>query len=382
MEKLTKDDLLGLVRSVFPRLPQDRFLGILVDIPRLPQKDNPRWLERRQMAAEWFAALKDAAPSIPLEGVRLIAYPDTESNNADLPASGVLISGALPPAASGIERYGTSAPFDEIFRDTQLFFAPTEFSPTAPLKNAAKTFGFRAATMPGFSAAMIPALKIDYNEVSRRVKILKEKLDRAEAAEIIFTAEDLGNFQIRFDLRGTTAHTSSGRFTEPGTAGNLPSGETYIVPFEGRPGDPSRTRGTLPVQIGQEIVLFRVKENRATEAQGEGLDADAEQKRLTREPAYGNMAELGFGVLADFGLQPSGEILLDEKLGLHVAFGRSDHFGGQVGPSAFSSPREVVHLDRIYIPAAQPRIIPRSVSLEFPGLKTELIMSDGRYTIF
>ena len=382
MEKLTKDDLLGLVRSVFPRLPQDRFLGIMVDIPRVPQKDHPGWSERRRMAAEWFAALKDAAPSIPLEGIRLIAYPDTESNNADLPASAVLISAELPATASGIEKYGTPVRFQEIFRDTQLFLAPTEFSATAPLKNAAKTFGFRAATMPGFSAAMIPALKIDYDEVSRRVDILKEKLDRAEAAEIIFMAEDLGSFQMRFDLRGTTAHTSSGRFPVPGTAGNLPSGETFIVPFEGRPGDPSRTRGTLPVQIGEEIVFFRVKENRAVEAHGGGHEADIEQDHLRREPAYGNMAELGFGVLADFGLRPSGEILLDEKLGLHVAFGRSDHFGGQVGPQAFSSPREVIHLDRIYIPAAQPRVIPRSVILEFPGHRTELIMSDGKYGIF
>jgi len=198
----------------------------------------------------------------------------------------------------------------------------------------------------------------------------------------MFTAEDLGNFQMRFDLRRTTAHTSSGRFPERGTAGNLPSGETYIVPFEGRQGDPSRTEGTLPVQIGPEIVLFQVKNNRAFEARGEGPEADAEQEHLRREPAFGNMAELGFGVLEDFGLRPIGEILLDEKLGLHVAFGRSDHFGGLVGPAAFSSPREVVHIDRIYIPATQPRVRPRSVTLEFSGQQRELIMADGRYLTF
>jgi len=55
------------------------------------------------------------------------------------------------------------------------------------------------------------------------------------------------------------------------------------------------------------------------------------------------------------------EVLLDEKLGLHVAFGRSDHFGGRVGPTDFSSPAEVIHLDRIYIPATQPRIAVYSV---------------------
>jgi phosphoribosylaminoimidazole-succinocarboxamide synthase len=33
-----------------------------------------------------------------------------------------------------------------------------------------------------------------------------------------------------------------------------------------------------------------------------------------------------------------------EKLGLHIAFGRSDHFGGQVGAAKFSKPEEVVHV--------------------------------------
>jgi hypothetical protein len=107
-----------------------------------------------------------------------------------------------------------------------------------------------------------------------------------------------------------------------------------------------------------------------------------EAGRLKREPAYGNMAELGFGVLGDFGLSPIGEILLDEKLGLHVAFGRSDHFGGQVGPSAFSSPAEVVHLDRIYIPGVQPRVGVYSVVLRYPGGAEEVLMSGGRYAIF
>jgi hypothetical protein len=94
------------------------------------------------------------------------------------------------------------------------------------------------------------------------------------------------------------------------------------------------------------------------------------------------MAELGFGVLGDFGLGPIGEILLDEKLGLHVAFGRSDHFGGRVGPSDFSSPAEVIHLDRIYIPAAQPRIGVLSVVLRYPDASREVLMENGKYKLF
>ena len=94
------------------------------------------------------------------------------------------------------------------------------------------------------------------------------------------------------------------------------------------------------------------------------------------------MAELGFGVLADFGLKPINEILLDEKLGFHVAFGRSEHFGGIIGPKDFSSPSSVIHLDRIYIPATQPRITIKTINLIFEQNQTETIMEEGKYTLF
>jgi hypothetical protein len=81
-------------------------------------------------------------------------------------------------------------------------------------------------------------------------------------------------------------------------------------------------------------------------------------------------------------LAPVGEILLDEKLGLHIAFGRSEHFGGMVGPKDFSSPAEVIHLDRIYIPATQPRLRIPSLTLGYADGTTELMMQDGRYRIY
>jgi hypothetical protein len=73
---------------------------------------------------------------------------------------------------------------------------------------------------------------------------------------------------------------------------------------------------------------------------------------------------------------------LDEKLGLHVAFGRSDHFGGRVGPSDFSAPGEVIHLDRIYIPETQPRLTVLSVDLVYAGGVRETVIADAAYKIF
>jgi hypothetical protein len=379
---LSPEELVALVRSVFPRFDTDRALAILVDVPRDAQLDNPDWKERRRLGGEWYALLQARKEEIPLAEVKLIAYPDVGSNNADLPLDGFLMEGPMAEVAAELEQAGKRVSFEQVFSTTQLFLAPTEFSTTAPLKNAAKRFPFRAATMPGFAAVMIPALRIDYGEVARRVDALKTRLDEAEHADVSFLVDEKSEYGIHFDLRHRQAHASSGRFPELGTAGNLPSGEAYIVPYEGEAGEASLTAGTLPVEINGEIVLFTIQANRAVEAAGAGPAAHGERAHLAVEPAYGNMAELGFGVLADFGLEPIGEILLDEKLGLHVAFGRSDHFGGIVGARDFSTAAAVIHLDRIYIPQAQPRIAVRSVILGYPGGRSESIMADGAYTIF
>lgn len=383
-EQLSGTELTNLILSVFPKQPGDRKLAILVDIPRNSRKDNFEWKQRRDMAETWFKELKNKTTALGLQTVSLIAYEDVESNNADFPKLAYLIFNKLPSLSFYLEEedIGEEFLFSQIFKDYQLFLAPTEFSPTAPLKNAAKKFNIRAATMPGFTPQMIPALRIDYNEVYRRVSIIKKKLDPAQWAKVLFTVDNNNEYQMFFDLRFRTAHLSSGRFPEKGTAGNLPSGETYIVPYEGEKEEKSKTEGILPIQIGNDLLYYTIKENKAISVNGEGELLAKEQARLSKEPAYGNMAELGFGVLADFGLSPINEVLLDEKLGFHIAFGRSDHFGGAIGPKDFSSPSEVTHLDHIYIPATQPRISVKKIILGFEKDKNEIIMEGGIYTLF
>lgn len=376
MENLALTELIDLIHSVFPRLPEDRFLGILVDLPKNKEEDNDDWKIRRQMAAEWADLLRGNLKTLDLDGVRLFAYPNVGSNNAELPLYAYLRRWwrPFPSYATELEESCMKISFEEIFKKVKILLAPTQYSATAPLKNTAKKFNLRAATMPGFSPAMIPTLKIDYAEVNRQVLAIKEKLDRAESAEVFFLVDETSEYKMQFDLRFRKAHASTGRFPDRGMAGNLPSGEAYIVPYEGEKEEPSRTQGTLPVQLENNIVLFTVKENRALKAEGDDPGAEEEQSQLTMEPAYGNMAELGFGVLKDFGIRPVGKILQDEKLGFHIAFGRSEHFGGIVGPDDFSSPEKVVHLDRIYISAIQPRITVQSIILKYPDAQEEKII--------
>jgi hypothetical protein len=371
----------ALVQRVFQPGPDDRVLAILVDLPDAVVPDRVEWRERRELALEWAAALGERRDELGM-AVHLYLYRNVRRNNADLPAGAWAHRfGPLPETADALEA-GRMEPFDSILAAHRILLAPTEFSATAPLKVAARRHLFRAATMPGFSAAMEPALKLDYGEINRRVDRFKELLDKARYADLEFRSADGTTDRLILDLRFRTAHASGGVFPQPGIAGNLPSGEAYIVPYEGEvSGEPSGSEGVLPVQLGDEVVRYRIRNNRAVEVLSTGPTSAREVALLAAEPAYGNLAELGLGVLDAFGVKPIGELLLDEKLGLHIAFGRSEHFGGQVGPQAFSSPEAVVHIDRVYLPSVQPKVSVVSVDLRFENAPTLPLIRNDAYCV-
>lgn len=384
-ETLTATELTNLIRSVFDPQPErgDRSLALLVDLPNERLPDTPTWRGRRAMAEKWAAMLGEAKAELGLEEVLLCTYENVGANNADLPGklSIVPVGTNLPETPAELDPSWEIALGDLLKRST-IFIAMTQLSATAPLKIIGRDGTIRAATMPGFTPSMIPALRLDYGVINERVDHLKRLLDEAETATIEFTTEEGGEHQLTLDLRHRTAHASGGIQRQPGQVGNLPSGETYIVPYEGEvEGEPSRSEGELPVQFGDEIVLYRIDNNKAVEVKSNGPRSDEEREAITREPAYANLAELGFGVLADFGVKPCGEILLDEKLGLHIAFGRSDHFGGQVAPKHFSAPDAVVHIDRVYLPETQPKVSPKRLELIFPDGRRLELMRSGTYAI-
>ena len=379
--ELTATELMTLIEKVFHVQSTDRSLAILIDLPDQQAPDTLDWKNRRQMASSWAKSLQKNTGAHPLE-IHLVVYRNVGRGNADLPESAWIVSPDRLPTSADEPLTGEPIRFERLFQSTSIWVAPTQFSATAPLKVAAKKYGFRAATMPGFSLAMVDALRLDYAQIHCRVLRLADLLDRAESAYVLFEVDRSQRRELVLDLRFRTAHASSGILQQPGMAGNLPSGEAYIVPYEGeRAGNPSRTHGVLPVQLGQEVVSFEVENNRALHALGEGPQAFEQRSALQKEPAYGNLAELGLGVLSELGVKPCGEILLDEKLGLHIAFGRSDHFGGQVGPQQFSCPEAVVHIDRVYLPSLQPRVAVQAVDLEMEGGSRIPLMRTGQYVI-
>ncbi len=377
-ERLSGNELVALVQRVFQPRDCETGLAILVDLPDTHVPDTKEWATRRAIAMDWLDELSTHQAELGLKPT-LVVYCNAHTNNGELPEQcWIHAGGSLPQAAEELDP-AQSISFARMFADHPILLVPTQFSATAPLKMAAKKYPIRAATMGGFCEAMIPALRLDYTEVNRRVAYLKDRLDLATGADLRFTYPG-GDAVLHLDLRFRSAHSSGGLLPDPGSAGNLPSGEAYIVPYEGE-AEPSRSEGILPVQFGQEVVLYRIAGNKAVEVLTDGAASRVEAKHLADEPAYGNIAELGLGVLAAFGITPIGKVLLDEKLGLHIAFGRSEHFGGQVGPSDFSSPDAVIHIDRVYVPETQPDVMVASFDLIVDDGARLQLMRDGQYVV-
>ncbi|MBN1447094.1 MAG: hypothetical protein JXA28_04125 [Bacteroidetes bacterium] len=382
MKELSTEDLKQLFLTVFQPRESDRVLTIIADVPDDAVPDHPKWRERREMAYDWWMRAIAFKHDMGLERLEIYYYPNVGSNNNDLPDTLYHWGGNPRDLTADILRAeGMAVPLADVMTETDLIIAPTEFSATAPCKMLAKQYDFRGTTMPGFILEMLPALSLDYGKVHERIMSIKERLDAAERELITLTARG-ADYIIDCDLRHRTATPSSGMFHADKVVGNLPSGETYIVPYEGEiEGDASRTNGEVPVQFGDEIVVYKVVENRAVEILTDGEQSARERAMLEAEPAYGNIAEIGHGILGDFGCTAVGSLLMDEKLGLHIAFGRSEHFGGIVSPKSFNNPKNVVHIDRVYVDSLQPDILAKEVKLFYPDGREEVIMRDGAWTV-
>jgi leucyl aminopeptidase (aminopeptidase T) len=85
----------------------------------------------------------------------------------------------------------------------------------------------RAFWSPSINRDMFSrTLSIDYTELKRRVKAVKEVLDRADKVHI--TAP--GGTDVEIGVRGREAFMDDGDLSAKGSGGNLPAGEAFISP--------------------------------------------------------------------------------------------------------------------------------------------------------
>jgi leucyl aminopeptidase (aminopeptidase T) len=317
------------------------------------------------MAAEWLAAFERLGQRLGFGTRPLLTYAATGSNGRDLPEAG--------------EIGGASVKIDETLLGATLTTFLTEYSATAALDGVCrKKVDFRAASLPGLARSMEDtALSADYREVARRCRLIDERLRGAERVDVRFST----GHTCSFDVRYRRPEVDDGQLPrgKPGDRViNLPSGETFVVPYEGeRPGEPSRTAGTLPVVRGKETVLLRVEANLIVEVEGAGPEAAALRAFFAADRARANIAEVAFGT--NDRAVVTGNVLEDEKAGFHFAWGRSDHLGGAVGVAAFLREEHVVHQDVVFAKGS-PIHVARAVAVR-KGAPLPII-ADGEYVLW
>jgi leucyl aminopeptidase (aminopeptidase T) len=218
------------------------------------------------------------------------------------------------------------APVAEAMVASDVVLGPTvqSLSHTAARKRATQA-GARIATLPGVTEEMLArVMSADMDQLRRRGHAIAERLDAA--SEAVLTCPN--GSELHLGLERRTAIPDAGELTERGAFGNLPCGEGFIAPADGR--------GTLVIDgsmagIGlvDGPVELVVEGGHLTSARGgQGM---AFMELLTKHGEDGtNVAELGIGTNEKAKL--TGNILEDEKIlgTAHVAFGASAAIGGNV----------------------------------------------------
>lgn len=227
------------------------------------------------------------------------------------------VNGQEPPAAIA-----------ELMAKHDVVICPTTKSVTHTdaKRNACKQ-GARVATMPGITEdMMIRTLKADYNEIAERTLKLSEILDAGKIARV---TTPLGT-DLTMPIDGIKAISSTGLVLEPGQGGNLPSGESFLMPEEGKSNGILFIDASVAVvgRIESEPIKVVIKDGFAVSFEG-GPDAKELSEQLGKFGKPGmTVAELGIGT--NHAAKVTGQILEDEKVmgTIHVAFGNNISMGG------------------------------------------------------
>jgi leucyl aminopeptidase (aminopeptidase T) len=355
-----------LILQVFDPQPGEK-VTILVDIPHGALPDNQNWkIRREELAVKWHTTFAELGKDRSFDVNPIIFYNATGVHNAPIPQEG---------------RMGQDiVQIMDVLNKTTLAIAMTEFSATAPLTKVRSTnLDFRAASMPLSNKSMEEtALSASYPNVAKRARILGEKLEHAIGIEFEFTT----GHKLFVDLRYRLVRIEEGLLprgvTDPFVI-NLPAGSVSKVPYEGeRIGETSKTQGELPVEDVEGVAVFKISQNKVDIIRGMGSFAGQMRLYFSEDPKRGNLADVGFGVNEK--AVYTGNLLEDEKCGVHFSFGRSDHLGGTLRPEDFKDASQVAFHSMVYPPKV--KVTVKNAVFVNEDLSREVIIKNGDFVIF
>lgn len=277
-------------------------------------------------------AIRDCMGAVPGERVLVITDEPLRSIGhalrqaaKDLGHEVVLVE-ILPRRSNGEEPPPEIA---ELMTKMDVVLCPTSKSLThTDARRAASAAGARIATLPGVTEEiMIRCMNADYTRIAARTAALCGLLERTHTVRVQAPA----GTDISMPIEGRRAFASSGIFRHKGESGNLPTGEAYLAPLEGRSNGVVVVDGSM-AGIGLVSTPLRivVKDGYAEEITG---GPEAQRLVALLEP-HGRDAR----TVAEFGIGTNdrailtGVILEDEKVmgTIHIAFGDNKSMGGRV----------------------------------------------------
>jgi leucyl aminopeptidase (aminopeptidase T) len=215
-----------------------------------------------------------------------------------------------------------------------VFIAPTTASLShTQARKAATENGARGATLPGVTEDLLTRLMTaDLALVKRRSDAVAQLLTDSDEAHLTCPR----GTDFTFDITDRDGVADDGQLAAPRAFGNLPCGEGFVSPRDGR----GRLIVASLAGIGLGHGDLAVEDGRLIAASG--TEGEQLLETLLAAGELGtNLAELGVGTNEQATL--TGNVLEDEKMlgTVHVAFGASMGIGGTV-----SVP---VHLDSVVV---------------------------------
>lgn len=236
-------------------------------------------------------------------------------------------------------RHGTEPPeiIARAMRGYDVIIALTSFSIShTEAREKACLSGARIASMPGFTVEMLEPdgpMAVDYKKVAEISKRLAEVLSGKEVVRVM----DKRGTDISFIIKGRVWGLDIGIYSKKGAWGNLPAGEVYIAPLEGKTtGKFVVPRGWYP-NLKEDMVIY-VKNGLVEKIEGGGQVGENLNKLLgiseklveDRYVSRRNIAELGIGTNPN-AKRPDNILEAEKIMGtIHIAIGDNAHIGGKI----------------------------------------------------
>jgi leucyl aminopeptidase (aminopeptidase T) len=186
--------------------------------------------------------------------------------------------------------------------------------------------GTRYASMPLFSKDMfLGSMDVDWKEIEKISLGLKEIFSHSAMAEISAN----NGTALTLNLETRNAYADTGILTKYGDFGNLPAGEVYIAPLEGK------AEGKLVIEYKEtkklkDKLTFEIKEGLVQEMSGDKAAIKEFEEIFNKNKLNRNIAELGIGTNPK--AKDVTNVLEAEKIlgTVHIALGDNSGFGGKV----------------------------------------------------